>query len=132
MAVTAFVDTDTLPTSNGGTVDLVSSGFGTVDAGVYFFNRANTTNNPQADFAAGIAFYDGTNDSSVAFRALDNLGASSTDRYSSTTDVYYDGALRYGVAATTDGVRITKNSGTTGISRYVSGVSFGGLTNAAS
>ena len=80
MPVTAFVDIDTLPQANSGTVDLTSTSFGTVDAAIVFLNTANTTNNPQADSAPGIAFWDGTNDSSCSAFSEDGLTTSNTDR----------------------------------------------------
>ena len=133
MPVTSFVDIGTLPQANSGTVDLTSSGFGTVGAAVIFLNAANTTNNPQADAVPGIGFWDGTNDSSVSVFSEDGLTTSNAERYMSTTNLRYGvSALNYDVSAVTDGIRLTKTSGTTTVDRYVSAVCFGGLTNAAS
>ena len=135
MAVSAFVDIDTLPQANSGTATLTEASFGTVDAGVMIFNRANTaTQVGQTGAAVGVAFWDGTNDSSNAVSFEHGLGTTNTQRENSTTNVFYDhgGSLNYGVTSATDGVTITKTSGTTGVDRYVSGFFLAGLTNKAS
>lgn len=103
-----------LPTTNGGTVDCISSGFGT-PKGAIVFGGFGTANGTVVDGSAiSIGFYDGTNQRAVGGTAVDNLGTTDTGAFTDTNSVY--GTLSPGAHAKdgdctastiTDGIRLT-------------------------
>lgn len=105
---------NTLPTSNGGTADFTSSGFGTPKC-AYFYGGYGTVNGTVvSDAGLWLGFYDGTNEFGNGFAAED--GQTTTDTGSQgnasgagitllSTDQTTDGTCT--ASWITDGVRLT-------------------------
>ena len=133
MATNACVVSGTLPQANSGTVDLTSSGFGTVDAAIVIMTQANTTNNPEADLRYGVAFWDGSSDMSTASTSVDAVGTTNALRIGDNTDARWSGStpLTYDISAVTDGIRLTKSGGTASVDYYVTAVMITGAPNSS-
>jgi hypothetical protein len=121
--------------SAAGSVNLTSSGLGTVNAAIIIACDANTTNNPQAPARMSIGLWDGTNQRACAFTNVDNSGTSRTFRHSDDglgvilpTDQTTAAACTYSVSATTDGITLTLVTDNTGVERYVTAILLSGVT----
>ena len=113
-AVDFAVAQSAAPTSNGGTNDLTSSGFGTPLCAFFFLSAGVTNGTAAADSIIAVGAYDGTRQNSFTATADDNVGTSVTDG-----DTDADSALLTQLASTsvkdsdgtasfiTDGARIT-------------------------
>ena len=131
MATNAVVVSGTLPQSNGGTVDLTSTSFGTVDAAIVFITNANTTNNPENDLDFAVGFWDGTTIMSMSNWCDDAVTTSDCERGKDNNELSFESLLKYGCANITDGIRLTKNFGTVSTDRYVGAILINGLDNAS-
>lgn len=103
-----------LPTTNGGTVDCTSSGFGTPKGAIVFGGFGTTAGTVVSHSGFNLGFFDGTNQMSVGGAALDNLGTTDTGSFIDTDSAY--GTLSSAAHAKdgdctastiTDGIRLT-------------------------
>lgn len=139
MTTNAVVVTNTLPTSNGSYVDFTSSGFGTPDAAIVIVSNANTTNNPQAPLVYSIGFWVSAAQATAAIAGNDSQADTVTWRQTQSGDVSLILALPTGntssvlaeisATATTDGIRLTKDSGSSSAERYATVILINGCLN---
>lgn len=125
----------TLPITNGNTVDVVGvASDGVVSFAVLFGCGANATNNPAANAGLSIGFWDGTNQSAGGISCIDAQPTTSTARASNDAfGLLFPNAAGtnfgdYTVSAITDGIRITKTSGTTTVGRFATVILAYGIT----
>src|SRR5574343_20388 len=140
MATKSAVAAGVLPQTNGNTVDLTVSGFGTVSAAIIIASNANSTSNPQDAARLSLGFWDGVHSTQRCCYVIseNNTSASQTVRFADTTHAVrfaFDGTTAesnptyYTASAVTDGIRLTKNAGTVSADRYVTAILIGGASN---
>lgn len=130
MATQATVVVGTLPTT--GTLDLTSSGFGTVQAAILIGSMASNTSNPSTGNPTyTIGFWDGVNSNQVCIRQILTDAAATT---ATSRVIYNDRVLSFfntryiTCSATTDGITLTVN-GTLDYDFYVTAIFINGVTN---
>lgn len=130
MATNAAIAVGVMPGSNGGTVDLTVSGFGTVQAAVVFCSNANSTSNPQDFFFTSVGFWDGVNSVQHSYSQYSGHGGGTADsaRYSSKALVINLSSVTGTCSAITDGIRITQG-GTSTLPRYITAILINGVTD---
>jgi hypothetical protein len=142
MAVKAAVAVGALPTSNGSYTDFTVADFGTVDAAIIFVSNANTTNNPQATTQLSVGFWTSAAQSAVCVTSGDASATGLTGRKDSSSDVVLaitssDSGSTWSILtecsaqSIANGIRITKDSGSSSVARYATVVLLSGLTNKA-
>lgn len=131
---TAVVRGELPVTTVGETLDLTSSGLGTVSAAIIIVCGANTGANPAANDLMSIGFWDGTNQRSMSTIAIDAAGTSNTAKASRTTrgvllSSTTAAIAEYSVSAITDGIRLTLDVDATTLSRYVTVLLISGISS---
>lgn len=116
-----------------GSVDITSSGFGTVAGAIIIACNAASGATPAADCVGSVGFWDGTNQRVMSY-ASDDAGANSNTSRSSDDALAVIAAkasgiqATYSVASITDGIRLTMVLDATGVQRYVTVILFGGVS----
>lgn len=140
MATNAVVVVGQLPTSNGTYVDFTSTGFGTPDAAIVIVSNANTTNNPQPNSVFSVGFWTADGQNLVTISMDDALASTETWRKYQTGDVALQLSLPTETTADTlteisasspsiDGIRLTKDSGSSSVARYATVILIKGCLN---
>lgn len=111
-------------TSVGETLDLTSSGLGTVSAAIIIACNATASANPSTTSAMNIGLWDGTNQRASCYRDGDNQATSVCKSSSITTRgikfLTSSGVSHeFSVSSITDGIRLTLDVNTSGSARYV-------------
>ena len=136
MAVASAIVSGYLPTADSSSTDFTSSGFGTPDAAIVIVNNVDASNNPNPDSAFGFGYWAGTTEACMGSNCGDN--AATTDTATAIlsgrcVSVPISNSAGYELLATgssiTDGLRVTKDGGSTSVSRYCTVVLLKGLTN---
>lgn len=114
--------------------DFTSSGFGTVVAAIVVVSNANSTNDPEADAALCVGFWDATNQGCCGSRAEDNDGTTRTFRVirnNAVADITDSSVIAdYSISNITDGVRLTMQNDSTTVARYATVILIGGTASA--
>ena len=136
MPVTSAIVSGYLPTADSSFTDFTSSGFGTPDAAIVIVNNVDSGNNPNAYSVCGLGFWAGATQACIGATSKDNTATTDTATAilsGRCVSVPNTNAGAYELLATgsstTDGLRITKDGGTTSIARYCTVVLLKGLTN---
>jgi hypothetical protein len=135
MAVKAAVAVGTLPTSNGSYTDFTVADFGTPDAAIIIVSNASSSSNPAANAVLSVGFWTASAQHVMSGTSLDAKTTSETFRRSLATDVVLVlgstaiTSTECSAASTTNGLRITKDSGSSSLARYATVILLAGLTN---
>lgn len=141
MATAAVVVTGQLPTNNGNYVDFTSTDFGTPDAAIVITSNANTTNNPQVNANYSVGFWTASGQSCATVASVDALDTTKAVRKTQNGDVLLQLSIdlvspltlstltEISAAATTNGIRLTKDTGSSSAARYATVVLIKGCLN---
>jgi hypothetical protein len=139
MATKAVVVTGQLPTSNGSHVDFTSTDFGTPDAAIIISSNANTSSNPQSSATFSVGFWTSGGQATATAHSGNGGTESISGRKTQSGDVLlflsqsvgptFSTLTEISAEPTTNGIRLTKDTGSSSASRYTTVILLSGLTN---